>query len=191
MPLPEPARRELIHTREIVTRAYEREDGLFDLDAYLADVKTYGFPNKDRGYIEAGEPLHAMWIRLTIDENFIVQDVVAKMDHTPYHFCTRIEPDHRKLIGVRIGPGWNRKVREHLGSTHGCTHLREMLGRMATVAMQALYGRKRRDGEEIDDEPGKKPWVIDGCHTWASDSSVVAREFPDWYTGPLGENAAE
>ncbi|MBN34964.1 MAG: hypothetical protein CMM46_09345 [Rhodospirillaceae bacterium] len=191
MPLSEPVAREHIHTREIICHAYERGDGLFDLDAHLTDVKTYGFDNRDRGHIEAGEPIHCMWLRLTINADFVIQAVEAKMDHTPYNFCTRIEPDHQKLVGAQIGAGWNRKVREHLGGTHGCTHLREMLGRMATVAFQAVYGRRRRSGEEIDSPPDQKPWVIDGCHTWSSDSPVVKMEYPDWYTGPVSEDAAK
>jgi len=191
MPLSDPAPREHIHTREIICHAYEREDGLFDLDAHLSDVKTYDFPNQDRGGIKAGEPLHGMWLRLTIDTSFVIKAVEAKMDHTPYHFCKMIEPDHQKLVGLQIGAGWNRKVREVLGGTHGCTHLREMLGRMATVAFQSVYSRNRQTGEEIDDRRGEKPWVLDGCHTWSSDSPVVKREYPDWYTGPVSEDAAE
>jgi hypothetical protein len=71
--------------------------------------------------------------------------------------------------------------------------MREMLGRMATVAYQAVYGRKRRDGEYIDavDETKRKPFMLDGCHTWATDSEVVKMEYPEWYTGPENKGAAE
>ena len=182
MPLSPPAKREPIHTREFVCRAYERADGLFDLDARLTDVKPYGFANRDRGRIEAGEPIHDMWIRLTIDGDFTVRDVEARMDGAPYRICSRIAPDHARLVGERIGPGWNRRLRDLFGGTRGCTHLREMLGRMATVSFQAVYARRWRSGEAQRPPPGK-PWVIDGCHTWAADGPVVREEFPDWYTG--------
>ncbi len=33
MPLPDPAPRKLIHTREIICHAYEREDDLWDLES--------------------------------------------------------------------------------------------------------------------------------------------------------------
>ncbi|MGY8996734.1 MAG: DUF2889 domain-containing protein [Alphaproteobacteria bacterium] len=193
MPLPDPAPRKKIHTREIICHAYEREDDLWDLEAHLTDIKTYGFDNNDRGRVEAGEPIHGMWIRLTIDAQFLVHDVEAAMDHTPYAMCNRIEPDHKMLIGASIGPGWNKKINSLLGRTHGCTHMREMLGRMATVAYQAVYGRKRRDGEYIDavDETKRKPFMLDGCHTWATDSEVVKMEYPEWYTGPENKGAAE
>ena len=114
-----------------------------------------------------------------------------KSERTPVVGIAAIVAHHQKLVGAQIGAGWNRKVRELLGGTHGCTHLREMLGRMATVAFQAVYGRRRRNGEEIDSPRDQKPWVIDGCHTWASDTPVVKMEYPDWYTGPASEDAAQ
>ncbi len=183
MPLSAPAPRQRIHTREIICHAYERDDGLWDIEANLTDAKTYGFSNRDRGRIEAGEPIHGMWLRLTIDDEFVVNDVEAVMDYTPFNICNRIENSHSKLVGVKIGPGWNRQITMLFGGTNGCTHLREMLGRMATVAFQALYGRRRRSREPESSAPARRPWLIDGCHAWAADGPVVQREYPDWYTG--------
>jgi hypothetical protein len=182
MPLPEPAPRRLLHNRTIVCEGFERDDGLWDIDAHLTDVKTYGFENRDRGTIGPGEPIHGMWLRLTLDEDFLVHGVEAAMDYTPFAICNTIAPSHVKLIGERIGPGWNRRVRELLGGTQGCTHMREMLGRMATVAIQSMYGRRSAKREEAE-EAGRKPFVIDGCHAWASDGPVVEIDYPDWFTG--------
>lgn len=190
MPLPEPAPRQLMHTREIVCHGYRREDGLWDIEAHLTDTKTYGFDSRDRTRVEAGEPIHGMWLRLTLDSDFVVRDVAAAMDHTPFRICSQIEPAHRKLIGERIGAGWNKRVRELVGGTGGCTHMREMLGRMATVAIQTMFGEKRKNGEEIQEKPGQKPFVLDGCYSWSSDSPIVEIEYPDWYTGPKRAEAA-
>ena len=54
MPLPRPARRELIHQRDIRCRGYQREDGLWDIEGELIDTKTYSFANRDREGIVAG-----------------------------------------------------------------------------------------------------------------------------------------
>lgn len=189
MPLPEPASRKLMHTRQIHCQGFKRDDGLWDIEAHLTDVKTYGFDSRDRTRVEAGEPIHGMWLRLTLDTDFVVREVAAAMDHTPFTICSQIAPAHQKLVGERIGAGWNRRVRELLGGTSGCTHMREMLGRMATVAIQSMFGEKRKNGEEIQEKPGTKPFVLDGCYSWASDSPVTALEYPDWYTGP--RDAAE
>jgi hypothetical protein len=60
MPLSPPPERELLHSRDIVLRGYRRTDGLYDIEAQLTDTKSYGSANRDRGYIEAGEPIHGM-----------------------------------------------------------------------------------------------------------------------------------
>ncbi|MEY3991305.1 MAG: hypothetical protein RIS04_68, partial [Pseudomonadota bacterium] len=39
MSLPAPAPRRLSHTRTVVFRGYDREDGLWDIEATLTDVK--------------------------------------------------------------------------------------------------------------------------------------------------------
>ena len=43
MPLSPPAPREPIHTRAIDLRGYRREDGLWDIEGHLTDVKCYDF----------------------------------------------------------------------------------------------------------------------------------------------------
>ena len=50
------AAREHLHTRALEFQGYRRDDGLFDIEAHLTDVKSYGFKNEHRGEIKAGEP---------------------------------------------------------------------------------------------------------------------------------------
>jgi hypothetical protein len=33
-------------------------------------------------------------------------------------------------------------------------------------------------------KPRRKPYMLDTCHTWASDSEVTRRWVPHFYTGP-------
>ena len=68
MPLPKSDNiREEIHTRQITCKGFKRQDGLWDVDAQIKDVKTYPVDNNFRGQIQPGEPIHEMWIRLTVD----------------------------------------------------------------------------------------------------------------------------
>ena len=39
MPLSTPQERELLHSRDIVLRGYQRADGLYDIEAQLTDTK--------------------------------------------------------------------------------------------------------------------------------------------------------
>ena len=80
MPLSKPAERERIHTRAIEINGYRRTDGHYDIEAHLTDSKSFGQTNYDRGYIEAGEPIHDMWMRLTIDEQMHINPNKARRE---------------------------------------------------------------------------------------------------------------
>ena len=181
MPLPPPVEREQQHCRQYDFRGYRRADGLRDIEGHLTDTKTYGFDNDHRGRIEAGDPIHNMWIRLTIDEELLIHDIEAVTADGPYATCPAITPNFKKIKGERIGAGWRQRVRAKLGGTEGCTHLVEMLGAMATVAFQTLYptwARKRAKASTT-----KRPALIDTCHAYASDGEIVKKVWPDFYTG--------
>jgi len=170
-----------------------RDDGLWDIEGHMTDNKSYTFTNNWRGTVPPEVPLHEMWVRLTLDDDYIVIDAEAASDHTPLEICRSITPEYEKLKGLRVGPGWNRKVKELLGGTRGCTHLTELLGPMATVAFQTISVEKNRRRAKNPQEARlisdpeymtRKPAFLDGCHAWASDGPAVKKEFPQFYTGP-------
>lgn len=188
MPLSKPVTRKPLHTRSIKCDGYEREDGLWDIEARMEDIKHYAFENKFRGKVEAGVPLHEMYIRMTLNDDLEVQDIEAQMDHVPFSGCSTIAVDYRKLIGVKIGVGWRRAIKQRLGGTLGCTHLTELLPTMATVAIQTMMPviiKRRRAAAEAEGITAKKgrPPMLDSCHSWASNSSNVKEFAPDYYTG--------
>jgi hypothetical protein len=181
MPLTTAVNRELLHSRDIVLRGYRREDGLYDIEAQLTDTKTVGFANEDRGWVEPGEPLHGMWMRLTVDEDLTIVACEAAIDHSPYAVCPGAAPNFSRLAGLRIKPGFLRHAMARVGGTQGCTHLRELLQQMGTTAYQSVFpARERRKSEA---QTGKKPAIIDSCLAYASDGPVVRRNWPQFFTG--------
>ena len=183
MPLSHPAPRKLVHTRAIECKGYERDDGLWDIEAHLVDTKTYVHSRRHGGRErQPGEPVHGMWLRLTIDLDLKVHDAEAVTDDGPYPNCGDIAPNFKALIGATIGPGWRRKTLEILGGTRGCTHLVELLGPLGTTAFQAT-GRARearRGGKPLV----KKPYQLNACHVYKDDSDAVRERWPQFYTGP-------
>lgn len=187
MPLPAPPDRELLHLRDIALRGYARADGLFDIEAHLVDTKTDS-PHNGTGRRETppGEPIHGMWLRLTIDEGLTIIACEAASDHTPYAVCPSAAPNFARLAGLTIGPGFNRRVAERVGGTLGCTHLREVLGQMATVAYQTLYPlRARRERAEAarraaaGEPPARRmPSMVGSCIAYAADSPVTLERWP-------------
>ena len=79
MPLPvTDVERELRHTRRVRYEGYKRADGLWDIEAHLTDVKSHDNPMK-AGVRRAGQPIHEMWLRLTIDRHFTVLDASREL----------------------------------------------------------------------------------------------------------------
>ena len=111
MPLPPPHDREELHHRRTDFRGFRRADGLWDIEGRLTDVKSDAFNNAYRGEIKPGEALHDMWIRLTIDDDFLIRDVGASTDEGPFEVCPAVTPDFKKMIGVTIAAGWRREIR--------------------------------------------------------------------------------
>lgn len=179
MPLSPPKPRKHMHTREIEVRGYHREDGLWDIEAHMRDTKSYSFPNKARGEIKAGEPIHDMWLRITIDDKNLIHDAEAVTESGPFSICGDITPAFGQLKGLTIGPGWTREVRQRLGGVHGCTHLVELLGPIATVSYQTLV----RSTTQKTRDPAKPPRHLDTCHALSTDGPVVKDHYPEFYTG--------
>lgn len=181
MPLSAPVKRRHLHTRTITIEGFAREDGLWDIEGRVTDVKTYGFPNEDRGRIEAGEPLHDMRVRLTVDVDLRVHAVEATTDASPFRICPEVAPSYRKLEGTVIGPGWRSRIREVAGGRDGCTHISELMAAMATAAFQTLYAeRERRLGETRNPPSGERPHWVDSCYALRDDGEVVRRRWPQY-----------
>ncbi len=182
MPLPDSLNRIHHHTRELKCLGFERQDGLWEIEAHLLDTKPYRVPNHEKNGVEAGAPVHKISLRLTLDLDFVIHEVEASMDETPFTICSQVEKNMKKLEGLQIGPGWLREVRKRVGRTDSCTHVYELLNPIATTAYQSMHLalEKRAQSQPIR---GRPP-IIDQCHSLASHSEVVKVKWPEFYTGP-------
>ena len=183
MPLSPPAPRKHLHTRTVTCNGYQREDGLWDIEGHLVDVKSYEFENHHRGVVHAGVPVHEMYLRLSIDDDLEIHAAEATTEHAPYAMCPDITPRFELLKGLRIGPVFHREVQKRVGGAKGCTHLVELLRPLATTAFQTLVA-KRRKAEADPDAPPERPMFLNTCHAHATDSPEVKRRWPAFYTGP-------
>ncbi len=179
MPLSTPvAGRRLLHTRTIKIDGYEREDGLFDIEGHLTDIKHFDVTASHFSR-KAGDPVHDMKIRLTLDGEMNIVDALAVTDGMPYeNECDKITPDYReKLKGQKIAAGFRVFLAGLFGKLKGCTHMTELLGSMAPAAIQSMYGHGRA---KVPD-PDKKPFQLDGCHALDTRGPVVAKYYPRWF----------
>ncbi len=180
MPLSPPSTRNHVHTRQVQCLGFERDDGLWDIEGRMTDIKTYDMSNVDRGgMIPAGEALHDMAIRLTIDLDFRIHLVEAVIDYSPFKLCPSIADQFQQLKGKSIGPGWTRMTKELFSGTRGCTHLMELLGPIATTAIQATHLARSRAAQ--DSGTNSKPVMLNTCHALADSGDVVRRLWPEHY----------
>jgi len=201
MPLTPSTARDALHTRRIEINGYRRADGLFDIEGRLTDTKPYGFPSHDRGYVEAGEPIHDLWLRMTVSEHLEIVTCEAASDRTPYAVCPQAAPNFAALAGLHIRHGFLREATNRVRGTLGCTHLREMLQQMATTALQTINSAgartdiKQGNGPagtdkfeaKIVEKMGGAPAIVGTCLAYGTDSPVVQRRWPHLYTGPATE----
>ena len=179
MPLPvSEVERELTHTRRVRYEGYKRTDGLWDIEAHLLDTKNHDYHLKT-GVRRAGQPIHDMWIRITIDRSFTVLGAEASMDAVPYPGgCENITPAYRKLVGLNLLRGFRSRVWELLGNVKGCTHLTEMLAGLPTAGIQTFAGETKEERED-----GGKPFQLDQCHALETSTDTVKVWYPKWYRG--------
>ena len=191
MGLSTPMARKPLHTRQIEMTGYEREDGLFDIEGHLQDLRPCDYRMAE-GPRRADEPMHDLWIRLTLNDNFEVVEAEAAMPVGAFSVCSEIAPNFANLKGLKIGPGWNKNVRQRVGGTHGCTHIVEMLSQIATTAIQSLWGQhnSKSEGRNVP-RSERRSLQLNSCYAYRSDGSMVQKFYPAQYTGELAEAAAK
>lgn len=176
MPLSSPAERALIQTRQITCQGFRRNDGLWDIEGTLLDVRAYDFARRDgTGVHPAGAPVHDMQVRFTIDSQFVLHAVEVATPHTPFASCPDIAPRFADLCGLCLTNGFVKALRTRYGGVRGCTHLVDLMTAMATAAFQTLYPLLSRQNPE----PGR-PVLIDSCHALSADGPVVAKAWPEY-----------
>lgn len=168
--------REAVHKRQINCNGFVRADGLYDIEAELTDHKTYDFPSDFRGTVTPDLAVHHMVLRITINGDRVIQHAEAITITGPYAICPTANAVFDNLVGLQIGPGWRRKVQAAIGGRHGCTHITELLGPVATIAYQTLYGeearQKRQSGTLSDqDKQASRSQLANSCVGYADDSS--------------------
>ena len=172
-----PGARQRLHDRRITIAGYGRPDGLFDIEADLEDVKTYAFSNHDRGTVSPGEAVHRMRARLTVDPDLRIVEAHASTEAGPWVACPSGADSFANLAGLIIRPGFLRAATDRIAGTAGCTHLRELLQQIATVALQTI-GPLRTTAPD----PAARPPLLDTCRAYAANGAVVARRWPAWAT---------
>jgi hypothetical protein len=169
--------RSRLHVRAVTYEGYRRGDDLFDIEGHLTDVKDHDYTLLT-GVRRAGEPVHDMWIRLTIGRDYLIRAIEVRTDEMPYPgACDLITPAYDKLVGASLLHGFRRTLQDTMGGVRGCSHLTELLSHAPTAAIQMFAGLRREiEGDE-------QPFQLDRCHALETTTDTVRRYYPRWYRG--------
>ena len=187
MALATPTTRTHVHTRNIAFHGYLREDGLWDIEAELLDRREYAYVSRDQSRRAAPSTVHNMLLRVTLNDDMVIQAITSSMATTPFGECSQAADPLQKLVGARLGGGWRRTIDEAMGGVAGCTHLRELLFNVATAAFQTIpvyRNNMRRGTGEADLKPVKllkPPPHFGKCMSWDFNGPVMKRVAPEFY----------
>lgn len=178
MPLPPlSAARHLKHRRQIDVQVFARDDGLWEAEARLSDVKSHDAV-LSMGIRPAGEPIHDMLLRIVVDLQLNILASGAESMSVPYPgHCDRLGDAYGRLAGLNLLRGFRQALRERVGGIAGCTHLTELAQVLPTAVVQAMAG------SVIDTRGhgGERPFQIDRCHALRSDGPAVQAHYPRWF----------
>lgn len=182
--VPGECERELLHTRQITCSAYRRNDGYWEIEAAVSDLKSEEVAFRSRESVKPGEFIHSMTICFLIDESDTVQEVCARMVTGPWRECAEVENSYSRLRGLRIGPGFQRHVRERIGRGQGCSHITDLITQVGNTYLQASWPLRVVRQTAIDANP--QNWLdplavgfVGECYAWRRDGEALHAEFPE------------
>ena len=135
LPTPTPDRTPL-HTRTLTFRGFARPDGLWDMEGELHDTKHYDHPNGP-GTRLAGQAIHHLFVRVTLDAQLCIHDIATSMDTAPFGECGVADQHMRRFIGLTMGKGWRKTIERHLGGCRRCQGVCDSLKRTLRLCQAA------------------------------------------------------
>lgn len=175
------------HIRQVNFRSYEREDGLWDIEGELLDTKAIDLPRPSGdGIRKAGDPIHHMRIRATVNTQLVVQAIEAVMEAHPVQGCPGALEAMQRMVGCSMARGWRKSIDANLAGVAGCTHMRELLQNMATAAFQSVVSAFRT-------APDQPPAYLGRCTGWNFEGPAVAQYYPQFvgWIFPEGKGTAQ
>ena len=184
----EASERELVHTRQITCRAFRLQNGWLEIEATLIDEKGQMVPFRSRPPVQPGDRMHSMSLLLTVDADFQIRDVRADTHTAPWTMCGGTDEGYRKLIGLRIGPGFSQQMKKLVGGVEGCTHVTELVAQAANTYMQASWPDRIARQMAVAADPRQWPdqgavGFVNHCHAWRQDGETLVQEYPELVPG--------
>jgi hypothetical protein len=172
---------EPVHIRDIKTEVFLLGETEVLLKGTLTD-------NRPRGMHGTGNQpvmIHDIELDLKVSiPDLVIKEVKASMNEVPHPECRQVLDSLKRLEGLAISGGFNKKVSELFPRTRACLHFKALITAMAPMAMQGMFVNfVGKAGEKIlegGDEAEKLmemsfDWWKNTCFVSAEDGPIVAK----------------
>ena len=188
MPLPPASpHRALKHRRSIELEVFLRDDGLWEMEARLRDIKTRDSPMNHGEIRPAGEPIHDLRLRLVVQTDGLIVASGSESVRVPHpgHCEFQHHDPYQALTGLNLKRNFRRSSLERLVGVRGCTHLTELAQVLPTALIQGQYSERTPQEKAAMAAPdAPRPFQIDRCHALRADGEVVRLYHPRWFRQP-------
>lgn len=158
-----------VHRRTIEIEAFDEGDEGLRVVGRIHDERPWLAPLPQ-------EHVHDMTVELRVDTDLEITAAQAQMATHPHTECPRITSAYEKLVGMRVGAGWSRQVKQHLAGPNGCAHLEQLCLALAPAILQARTSRDARErdaGRKVYEPP--REWARDTCHLWTEGGVIETK----------------
>jgi hypothetical protein len=166
-----------IHTRNIQISTYETDTEKLIVEGILKDnLLISHFDTSGEKHLP--NTVHHMVVRILIGTtSFKIVDIEVEMPVFPHKDCGETKKSLDKIIGMRIAPGFTEKVKNMLGGTNSCSHLKTLVLSMASAAVQGFCVHRTREPKTDDSTPDlMNSYVIDTCWVWSKDGPLAIQK---------------
>jgi hypothetical protein len=131
--------RQLVHGRQLVCRGYRRDDGRWDIEGRLADVKTRDVRLGGMN-VAAGEPYRALALAVTVDHTHTILDARVEVDVAAAGPAAgaRAAAACETLRGRRIDAPFTAETMARFARAVDCPHLAELFAAVIATARETV-----------------------------------------------------
>ena len=87
---------------------------------------------------KAGDPIHHMRIRVTVDTQLVVQAIEASLEAHPVQGCPGALAGMQRMVGCSMARGWRKAIDTQLAGIAGCTWSMPSVNRHGSQSMPVL-----------------------------------------------------
>jgi hypothetical protein len=172
-----------LHHRAIDVQVFDGLDG--------PDTLTVkGTLRDERPWIAdpARRTVHDMALTLTVrTSDLVIVSADAQMGTFPHTECPLIAPAFARLVGMSVGRGFTRALKETFAGVSGCAHLYELARVIGPAVIQSRAGTAARQlaGNGRPSAHGFRNVLKGTCHIWAEGGIGEQKLAAGWVPGAV------